>query len=44
MKYAFLVETYATDRVKVVSVWSEFTDQEREIQDHRKPWQPGADI
>jgi uncharacterized damage-inducible protein DinB len=24
--YAFLVETYATERVKVVSVWSEFRD------------------
>jgi uncharacterized damage-inducible protein DinB len=26
MRYAFLVETYATERVKVVSVWSEFKD------------------
>jgi uncharacterized damage-inducible protein DinB len=26
MTYDFLVETYATERVKVVSVWSEFTD------------------
>src|SRR5688572_18307181 len=26
MIYDFLVETYATERVKVVSVWSEFTD------------------
>ena len=26
MRYAFLVETYATERVKVVSVWSEFRD------------------
>ena len=26
MKYAFLVETYETERVKVVSVWSEFRD------------------
>jgi uncharacterized damage-inducible protein DinB len=26
MKYAFLVETYATERVKVVSVWSEFRE------------------
>src|SRR5579864_247977 len=24
MRYAFLVETYATERVKVVSVWGEF--------------------
>jgi uncharacterized damage-inducible protein DinB len=28
MRYAFLVETYATERVKVVSVWSEFRDEE----------------
>lgn len=28
MKYAFLVETYATERVKVVSVWSEFRDED----------------
>jgi uncharacterized damage-inducible protein DinB len=26
MKYEFLIETYATERVKVVSVWSEFHD------------------
>ena len=28
MRYAFLVETYATERVKVVSVWSEFHDDD----------------
>lgn len=28
MRYEFLVETYATERVKVVSVWSEFRDEE----------------
>ncbi len=26
MRYEFLVETYATERLKVVSVWSEFVD------------------
>jgi len=26
MKYDFLVDTYETERIKVVSVWSEFTD------------------
>ncbi len=26
MRYAFLVDTYATERTKVVSVWSEFRD------------------
>lgn len=28
MRYSFLVETYATERVKVVSVWSEFRDED----------------
>lgn len=28
MRYAFLVETYATERLKVVSVWSEFRDED----------------
>jgi uncharacterized damage-inducible protein DinB len=28
MRYAFLVETYDTERVKVVSVWSEFQDED----------------
>jgi len=28
MRYAFLVETYATERMKVVSVWSEFRDED----------------
>jgi uncharacterized damage-inducible protein DinB len=28
MRHEFLVETYATERIKVVSVWSEFTDQD----------------
>src|SRR5580658_1426966 len=31
MRYSFLVETYATERVKVVSVWSEFRDHEMEF-------------
>ena len=31
MRYAFLVETYATERVKVVSVWSEFRDEDLEF-------------
>jgi uncharacterized damage-inducible protein DinB len=31
MRYAFLVETYATERVKVVSVWSEFRDEDLEM-------------
>jgi uncharacterized damage-inducible protein DinB len=28
VRYAFLVETYATERIKVVSVWSEFRDDD----------------
>jgi uncharacterized damage-inducible protein DinB len=28
MKYEFLVETYETERTKVVSVWSEFRDED----------------
>jgi len=28
MRYTFLVETYETERVKVVSVWSEFRDED----------------
>src|SRR5215472_16994207 len=28
MKYDFLVETYETERVKVLSVWSEFRDED----------------
>src|SRR5215470_10298000 len=31
MRYDFLVETYATERVKVVSVWSEFHDHDLEV-------------
>src|SRR5580704_5775341 len=26
MKYNFLIETYETERIKVISVWSEFKD------------------
>jgi len=28
MRYDFLVETYATERIKVISVWSEFRDED----------------
>jgi uncharacterized damage-inducible protein DinB len=31
MRYEFLVETYATERVKVVSVWTEFRDEDLEF-------------
>ena len=28
MKYAFLIDTYGTECIKVVSVWSEFRDED----------------
>jgi uncharacterized damage-inducible protein DinB len=28
MRYSFVVETYATERIKVLSVWSEFRDRD----------------
>jgi uncharacterized damage-inducible protein DinB len=31
MRYDFLVETYATERAKVLSVWSEFRDEDMEV-------------
>jgi uncharacterized damage-inducible protein DinB len=31
MRYGFLLETYATERVKVVSVWSEFHDTDLRV-------------
>ena len=36
MRYAFLIEMYATERIKVVSVWSEFKDGDL-------PFRPRAD-
>jgi len=34
MAYLFLVETYATERMKVVSVWSEFQDEDLRVRPH----------
>src|SRR5690349_20726985 len=31
MRYAFLAETYATERLKVLSVWSEFLDRDMPV-------------
>jgi uncharacterized damage-inducible protein DinB len=31
VKYSFLIETYATERIKVLSVWSEFRDDEHSV-------------
>jgi len=31
MRYAFLVDTYETERLKVVSIWSEFRDEDLSV-------------
>jgi uncharacterized damage-inducible protein DinB len=31
MRYDFLVDTYATERIKVLSVWTEFRDEDLEV-------------
>jgi uncharacterized damage-inducible protein DinB len=36
MRYAFLVETYATERLKVISVWSEFRDEDLPVRPREK--------
>lgn len=36
MRYDFLVETYATERIKVVSVWSEFRDEDLSFRPNAK--------
>ncbi len=36
MPYDFLIDTYETERVKVVSVWSEFTDEDLPVRPHRR--------
>ena len=35
MRYSFLVDTYDTERLKVLSVWSEFTDQDLPVRPSR---------
>ena len=35
MRYAFLVETYASERMKVVSVWSEFRDEDLPVRPNK---------
>jgi uncharacterized damage-inducible protein DinB len=34
MSYSFLVETYATERIKVLSVWSEFHAEDMPVRPH----------
>ena len=36
MPYDFLIDTYETERVKVVGVWSEFTDADLPVRPHRR--------
>jgi uncharacterized damage-inducible protein DinB len=36
MRYDFIVETYETERMKVVSVWSEFRDEDLPFRPHAK--------
>src|SRR5215467_15370179 len=36
MTYDFLVDTYATERIKVVSVWSEFRDEDLRVRPNPK--------
>ncbi|MFB3916155.1 MAG: DinB family protein [Terriglobales bacterium] len=35
MRYDFLIETYATERLKVLSVWSEFKDEDLPVRPSR---------
>ena len=35
MRYDFLVETYDTERIKVLSVWSEFRDADLPVRPNR---------
>jgi hypothetical protein len=35
MRYDFLVDTYDTERLKVLSVWSEFTDEDLPVRPSR---------
>ena len=34
MRYDFLIETYETERVKVISAWSMFTDHDLPVRPH----------
>lgn len=35
MAYDFLTDTYETERIKVISVWSEFSDKDLPVRPHR---------
>ena len=34
MRYDFLVDTYESERIKVLSVWSEFRDEDLPVRPH----------
>lgn len=34
MTYSFLIETYATERLKILSVWSQFADEDLPVRPH----------
>ncbi len=34
MRYEFLIESYATERIKVISAWSMFADEDLEVRPH----------
>ena len=36
MRYDFLVETYETERIKVLSVWSEFREEDLPVRPNAK--------
>jgi uncharacterized damage-inducible protein DinB len=36
MRYDFLIETYATERIKVVSAWAEFRDEDLPVHPNRE--------
>jgi len=40
MTYQFIVDTYETERIKVLSVWSMFKDEELPIRPHSEDAQP----
>ena len=42
MPYQFLVDTYETESIKVVSVWSEFRDEDLEVRPRAAIREAGA--
>ena len=40
MTYQFIVDTYETERIKVLSAWSMFKDEELPVRPHSEDAQP----